>query len=136
MTVIEEIEKAQLKDVPNFNPGDTLDVHVKIVEGEKERVQVFNGTCIRRKGGGMNETFTVRRIVDGEGVERIFLLHSPRIAKVQVKRRGRTRRAKLYYLRDRVGKATRLKDVKRKAKTKAQPAEPEAETPQPAEGRE
>ncbi|NOZ21870.1 MAG: 50S ribosomal protein L19 [Planctomycetes bacterium] len=114
MSIIKEIEEAQLKKVPHFNPGDTVDVHVRIVEGEKERIQIFSGTCIRRNGGGMNETFTVRRIVDGEGVERIFPLHSPRIAKMKVTRRGKTRRAKLYYLRQRTGKGTRVKEIQGK----------------------
>jgi large subunit ribosomal protein L19 len=97
-------------DQPSFQVGDTVDVHQRILEGEKERVQVFNGVVIARKGGGARETFTVRRIVQGEGVERIFPLNSPKIAKIEVKRSGRTRRAKLYYLRKRVGKATRLRE--------------------------
>ena len=97
-----------------FNIGDTVDVHTRILEGEKERIQIFNGVVIARSGGGLRETFTVRRIVQGEGVERIFPLHSPKIAKIEVKRTGRVRRAKLYYLRERVGKATRLKERKPK----------------------
>jgi large subunit ribosomal protein L19 len=109
------VEGAALKkDVPQFQIGDTVDVHVRILEGQKERIQVFSGVVIARKGGGMREMFTVRRIVQGEGVERQFPLHSPRIAKVEVKRTGVTRRAKLYYLRDRVGKATRLRERKPK----------------------
>ena len=116
--IIENIEKPHLKsDVPQFSVGDTVDVHTRIVEGDKERVQVFSGTVIMRKGKGINETFTVRRIVNNEGVERIFPLHSPFIAKVVVKRGGETRRAKLFYLRDRVGKAVRLTE-KRKATKK------------------
>jgi large subunit ribosomal protein L19 len=103
------------KDVPPFAIGDQVDVHQRILEGQKERVQVFSGTVISRRGDGMREMFTVRRIVQGEGVERIFPLHSPKIAKVEVKRTGRVRRAKLYYLRDRVGKATRLRE--RRVKT-------------------
>jgi len=95
-------------EIPVFHVGDTLDVHVRIKEGDKERVQIFAGVCIARKGGGLRETFTVRRIVEGEGVERIFPLHSPNVAKIEVKRAGKVRRAKLYYLRDRVGKATRI----------------------------
>lgn len=106
------------KDVPQFRVGDTVDVHCRIVEGEKERIQVFSGTVIMRKGGGVNETFTVRRIVNNEGVERVFPLHSPFVTKVVVKRSGQTRRAKLFYLRDRVGKATRLSED-RSAKTAA-----------------
>lgn len=102
-----EITKA---DIPLFNVGDSLDVHVRITEGEKERIQIFSGVCIARKGGGLRETFTVRRIVEGEGVERIFPLHSPIVAKIEVKRAGRVRRAKLYYLRERVGKATRIRE--------------------------
>lgn len=110
-------EAAKKKEVPEFQVGDTVDVHQRILEGNKERTQIFSGTVIARRGIGMNEMFTVRRIVQGEGVERVFPLHSPKIAKVAVKRSGRTRRAKLYYLRGRVGKATRLKE--RQAKGEA-----------------
>lgn len=95
---------------PQFEIGDTVDVHQRILEGEKERIQIFNGVVIARHGDGARETFTVRRIVQGEGVERVFPLNSPKIAKIEVKRTGRVRRAKLYYLRDRVGKATRLRE--------------------------
>src|ERR1700722_1445450 len=109
------------KEVAPFDIGDSVEVHQKILEGEKERVQVFSGTVISRKGEGMREMFTVRRIVQGEGVERMFPLHSPRIAKVDVKRTGVVRRAKLYYLRDRVGKATRLRE--RKVKVPGKKAE-------------
>jgi large subunit ribosomal protein L19 len=98
------------KDVPKFDVGDTVDVHQRILDGEKERTQVFNGVVIARRGEGAREMFTVRRIVQGEGVERIFPVNSPKIAKIEVKRSGRTRRAKLYYLRKRVGKATRLRE--------------------------
>jgi large subunit ribosomal protein L19 len=98
------------KDVPAFEVGDNVDVHVRILEGTKERVQIFNGTVIARRGDGMREMFTVRRIVQGEGVERQFPINSPKIAKIEVKRTGKVRRAKLYYLRDRVGKATRLRE--------------------------
>jgi large subunit ribosomal protein L19 len=109
------VEESSLrKDIPQFTIGDLVDVHQRILEGQKERVQVFSGTVIARKGEGMREMFTVRRIVQGEGVERIFPLHSPKIAKVEVKRTGQVRRAKLYYLRDRVGKATRLRERKPK----------------------
>jgi large subunit ribosomal protein L19 len=107
-------ETAAKKEVPQFEIGDTVDVHQRILEGQKERVQIFNGVVIARRGGGMNAMFTVRRIVQGEGVERIFPLHSPKIAKIEVKRTGRVRRAKLYYLRKRVGKATRLRERKPK----------------------
>ena len=105
------VESAHLKETPpEFEIGDTVDVHTKILEGEKERIQVFSGTVIARSGSGSKEMFTVRRIVAGEGVERKFPVHSPRIDKVEVKRRSVVRRAKLYYLRDRVGKAVRLKE--------------------------
>ena len=114
--LVENVEKAHLKsDVPQFTVGDTVDVHTRIVEGDKERVQIFSGTVIMRKGVGINETFTVRRIVNNEGVERIFPVHSPFVANITVKRSGERRRAKLFYLRDRVGKAVRLVE-KRKAK--------------------
>lgn len=113
--IIQELEKefATGKQIDDFVVGDTVDVHVRIIEGEKERVQVFSGTVIARKNGGMNASFTVRRLVAGEGVERVFPLYSPRVEKVETKRRGRVRRSKLYYLRDRVGKATRLKEETR-----------------------
>src|SRR6185437_4307647 len=108
--IIESVEQGYLKkeNIPTFDIGDTVDVHTRIIEGEKERVQIFSGTVIMRKGRGINETFTVRRIVNNEGVERIFPIHSPFIAKLVVKRGGEARRAKLFYLRDRVGKAVRL----------------------------
>lgn len=104
----------QKKDLPEFTIGDTVDVHQRILEGQKERIQIFNGVVIARKGEGMGEMFTVRRIVQGEGVERVFPVHSPKIAKIEVKRTGQVRRAKLYYLRERVGKATRLRERKGK----------------------
>jgi large subunit ribosomal protein L19 len=100
------------KDIPKFSIGDTVDVHVRILEGSKERTQVFSGVVIARKGDGMRAMFTVRRIVQNEGVERVFPLNSPKIAKVEVKRTGQVRRSKLYYLRDRIGKATRLRERK------------------------
>jgi large subunit ribosomal protein L19 len=110
------VEKSSLKDsVPNFQIGDTVDVHCRILEGEKERIQLFTGVVIARSGSGTREMFVVRRIVQGEGVERKFPLHSPRIAKIVVKRHGVVRRAKLYYLRNRTGKATRL--VERRGET-------------------
>src|SRR5437764_8433786 len=106
---LENVEKAHLKaDAPQFEVGDTVDVATRIVEGKKDRIQIFSGTVIMKKGRGINETFTVRRIVNNEGVERIFPMHSPFISKVTVKRGGETRRAKLFYLRDRVGKAVKL----------------------------
>jgi large subunit ribosomal protein L19 len=114
------------KEVPQFEIGDSVDVHQRILEGNKERMQVFSGTVIARAGEGIRETFTVRRIVQGEGVERIFPLHSPKIARVEVKRRGVTRRAKLYYLRDRIGKATRLRERKGKENVAAREQTQEA----------
>lgn len=109
--VINDIEKEYMKpEVPDFQIGDTVEVRVKIVEGEKERVQVFSGVVIARKGSGIRSNFTVRRIVQGEGVERVFPLHSPNIVGVTVTRGAKVRRAKLYYLRDRKGKSARLKE--------------------------
>jgi large subunit ribosomal protein L19 len=112
------IERANLKtDVPEFRVGDRIEVHQKILDGAKERIQVFEGDVIARQNAGVAETVTVRRLVQGEGVERIFPIHSPRIAKIVVKKAGLVRRAKLYYLRDRVGKATKIRDdVKRQTK--------------------
>jgi len=112
--VMDLVENKYVKeDVPQFEIGDTVDVHTKILEGQKERIQVFSGTVIARSGAGVREMFTVRRIVAGEGVERKFPVHSPRIDKVVVKRSSVVRRAKLYFLRDRVGKAVRLKERRR-----------------------
>jgi len=109
--IIKKVEEKHLrKDSPSFKVGDTVDVHVKIIEGDKERVQVFNGTVIAKKGSGIKEVFTVRRIVNNEGVERIFPLHSPNVAKVEVVRSGHTRRSKLYFLRERSGKSVRLRE--------------------------
>lgn len=109
--ILAHVEASSLKpEVATFSIGDTVDVHTRILEGEKERVQIFNGVVIARSGSGSREMFTVRRIVAGEGVERKFPLHSPKIAKIEVKRSGVSRRAKLYYLRDRVGKAVRLRE--------------------------
>jgi large subunit ribosomal protein L19 len=104
-------ERHLRSDLPTFGPGDTLRVHVKVVEGNRERVQAFEGTCIGRSGDGTNATFSVRRVAQGVGVERTFLLHSPRLEKIEVRRQGKVRRAKLYYLRGRIGsKAIRIKD--------------------------
>lgn len=109
--VLKQVEQSSLKpEAPRFQIGDTVDVHTRILEGEKERIQIFSGVVIARSGSGTREMFVVRRIVQGEGVERKFPLHSPRIAKIEVKRSGVVRRAKLYFLRDRVGKAVRLKE--------------------------
>ena len=114
--MIEAVEKDHLKkDVPDVAIGDTVTVHVRIVEGGKERIQPFTGVVIARRGTGINAMFTVRRIVNNEGVERVFPVHSPRIAKVEVTRSGKVRRAKLYYLRDRIGKARRLRERRKKA---------------------
>ena len=115
--LIDLVEQSSLKaEPPEFEIGDTVEVHTRILEGEKERTQIFSGTVIAKSGSGAREMFSVRRIVAGEGVERKFPLHSPRIADVVVKRKGVVRRAKLYFLRDRVGKAVRLKE-RRPAKT-------------------
>ena len=114
--LIDIVEREHLKKrPPEFQVGDTVDVHIRIIEGEKERVQVFNGVVIARKAGGVNAMFTVRRIVANEGVERVFMLHSPLVVKVEVKRHGKVRRAKLYFLRDRVGKARRLREKRRQS---------------------
>lgn len=111
--IIEQVEKEQLKqDITPFNVGDTVKVYVKVVEGDKERVQAYEGVCIAKKGSSIRENFTVRRVSFGIGVERTFPVHSPRIAKIEVIRKGKVRRAKLYYLRDRQGKAAKIKEVK------------------------
>ncbi|MCE2452842.1 MAG: 50S ribosomal protein L19 [Nitrospinae bacterium] len=111
MNIIDKIEREGMrKDVPDFEPGDTVRVHVKIVEGDKERIQVFEGVVIGRQGGGLRERFRVRKLSYGVGVERIFPVHSPRVDKIEVTRKGRVRRAKLYYLRDRKGKAAQVKE--------------------------
>ena len=105
------VDRASLRDdIPTFNPGDTVKVHVRVVEGTRERVQVFQGHVTRRQGGGIRETFTVRKVSFGVGVERTFPVHSPIIARIEVLTRGDVRRAKLYYLRDRVGKAAKIKE--------------------------
>ena len=105
MNIINKIEQEQLNDVADFNVGDTVKVHTRVVEGGKERIQLFQGLCIGRKGSGVNASFTIRKISYGEGVERVFPVHTRRIAKVEVTARGKVRRAKLNYLRDRVGKS-------------------------------
>lgn len=104
MNIIDKIENEQLKDVADFNVGDSLKVHTRVVEGGKERLQIFAGLCIGRKGSGLNTSYTVRKISSGEGVERVFPLHTPRVSHIEVTRRGKVRRAKLNYLRERVGK--------------------------------
>ena len=109
--IIQELEKEQMdKDLPDFGPGDTVVVQVKVKEGERERMQAFEGVCIAKRNRGLNSSFTVRKISHGEGVERVFQAYSPSVAEVQVKRRGDVRRAKLYYLRGRTGKAARIKE--------------------------
>jgi large subunit ribosomal protein L19 len=109
--LIQEITKEQLRtDLPDFRPGDTVRVHVKVVEGNRERIQVFEGVVIKRRGAGISETFTVRKVSYGVGVERTFPVHTPKIAKLEVVRRGKVRRAKLYYLRQLRGKAARIKE--------------------------
>ncbi len=127
--LMEMVESRYQKDsIPEFRVGDTVDVHQKIVEGNKTRTQVFNGVVIARKGRGINSSFTVRRIVNNEGVERVFPCHSRLIGKIEVKRRGKVRRAKLYFLRDRVGKARKLRELRsgkattKSSKTKAAPS--------------
>ena len=115
MNIIDKIERQGMrKDVPEFDSGDTVRVHVKIVEGDKERIQVFEGVVMGRQGGGLRERFRVRKLSYGIGVERIFPLHSPRVDKIEITRRGRVRRAKLYYLRDRKGKAAQVKERRRR----------------------
>ncbi len=109
-------ESSLKQDVPSFKIGDTVNVSVRIVEGDKERIQVFTGVVIARKGSGVSETFTVRRIVNNEGVERTFPIHNPKVASIEVVRSGKVRRAKLYFLRDRIGKATRLKEIRKPTK--------------------
>lgn len=111
MNIISVLEQEQLrKDIPDFRPGDTVKVHVKVVEGNRERIQVFEGVVIGRQNGGVRETFTVRRVSYGIGVERTFFVHSPRLAKIEVSRRGIVRRAKLHYLRGLTGKAARIRE--------------------------
>jgi large subunit ribosomal protein L19 len=109
--LIDALEREQLRsDIPVFRPGDTLRVHVKVIEGNRERIQAFEGVCIKRQGGGIRETFTVRRVSYGVGVERTFPVHSPKLEKIEVLRLGKVRRAKLYYLRNLTGKAARIKE--------------------------
>ncbi len=111
MNIIDALTQEQLRsDLPQLNIGDTLKVYFKVIEGSRERVQVFEGTLIKKKGGGISETFTVRRLASGVGVERTFPYHSPKIEKIEVSRKGKVRRAKLYYLRDRIGKRAKVKE--------------------------
>lgn len=114
MDLIRAVESEQLRtDIPRFQAGDTVRVHVKVVEGSNERIQIFEGIVLRRMGGGINELFTVRKISQGVGVERTFPIHSPRIAKIEVVRQGKVRRARLYYLRERSGRAARIRERRR-----------------------
>jgi large subunit ribosomal protein L19 len=129
MNVLQELEREQIaartaeRPIPEFAPGDTVRVNVKVVEGSRERVQAFEGVCIARKNRGINSSFTVRKISYGEGVERIFPLYSPQLASIEVVRRGRVRRAKLYYLRGRTGKAARIQEKRDERARTAQAAE-------------
>ncbi|MBO8171052.1 MAG: 50S ribosomal protein L19 [Bacillaceae bacterium] len=112
--IIRNIQQDYLKkDIPDFRPGDTVRVHVKVIEGQRERIQVFEGVVIKRRGSGISETYTVRKMSSGVGVERTFPLHSPKVDKIEVVRKGRVRRSKLYYIRDRVGKAARIREARR-----------------------
>lgn len=114
MNIIDMIEKKQMRDdIPEFGPGDTVRVHYKVIEGGKERIQIFEGIVLRRQGAGVRETVTVRKVSHGVGVERTIPLHSPKIAKLEVVRRGDVNRAKLYYLRGKVGRAARVKEKRR-----------------------
>ena len=125
-TAIADLERAQIReDIPGFRPGDTLKVHVRVVEGSRTRIQVFQGVVIRRQGGGLRESFTARKISFGVGVERTFPVHSPTISKIEVVTRGRVRRAKLYYLRERRGKKARIKE--RREAVPAREATPQSE---------
>jgi large subunit ribosomal protein L19 len=118
MQITDVVERAQLRDdLPDFRPGDTVKVHVRVVEGSRERIQVFQGFVLRRQGGGLRETFTVRKVSFGVGVERTFPVHSPSIAKVELVSRGDVRRAKLYYLRERTGRAAKIKEKRSPART-------------------
>ena len=111
--LIEELTQEQLRsDIPSFRPGDTVRVHAKVVEGTRERIQIFEGVVIKRRGAGISETYTVRKVSNGVGVERTFPLHTPKIEKIEVKRRGKVRRAKLYYLRSLRGKAARIQEIR------------------------
>src|SRR5215211_4367873 len=127
MNILQQLDREQIeklgKDVPDFQPGDTLIVNVKVKEGERSRVQAYEGVCIARNGGGLNESFTVRKISYGEGVERVFPVHSPNIDSIKVVRRGKVRRAKLYYLRDRRGKSARIAERPGRGKAPATAAE-------------
>ena len=130
MNIIEQLDREQIarlgQQVPDFQPGDTVQVNVKVVEGERTRVQAYEGVCIARSGGGLNESFTVRKISYGEGVERVFPIYSPMIDSIKVVRRGKVRRAKLYYLRDRRGKSARIAERSDRARPAEGSTPPEA----------
>jgi large subunit ribosomal protein L19 len=132
MSVIQELEKEQMaklsagKEIPDFGPGDTVLVNVKVVEGDRTRLQAYEGVCIGRSGGGLNENFTVRKISYGEGVERVFPLYSPTVDSIQVVRRGKVRRAKLYYLRSRRGKSARIGERQERSTETAEAAHQKA----------
>jgi large subunit ribosomal protein L19 len=113
MNVIEMIEQEQIKQLPDFGPGDTVKIHMKVIEGGRERLQAFEGVVLKRSGSGLSQRVTVRRISHAVGVERCFMLHSPRLEKIEVLRHGRVRRAKLYYLRERLGKSARIREKRR-----------------------
>ncbi|HEX6677564.1 MAG TPA: 50S ribosomal protein L19 [Actinomycetes bacterium] len=118
MQITDAVERAQLRDdLPDFRPGDTVKVHVRVVEGSRSRIQIFQGFVLRRQGGGLRETFSVRKVSFGVGVERTFPVHSPSIAKVELVTRGDVRRSKLYYLRERTGKAAKIKEKRSPART-------------------
>jgi large subunit ribosomal protein L19 len=132
MNIIDRLEAALVRtDLPRITPGDTVKVHVKVKEGEKERIQMFQGVIIAIRGGGMRTSFTVRKVSSGVGVERVFPLNSPTVSKIEVLRHGKVRRAKLYFLRKKLGKAGRLKEVRRDTKAKA--PKPAIEAPAAAE---
>jgi len=138
--ILQKLEEEQLKkDLPDFSIGDTVSVHTRIIEGSKERIQVFTGTVIAKKGTGLSETFSLHRVAYGEGMERVFLLHSPRISKIEVVKKGKVRRSKLYYLRGTFGKAAKVKGrlvQSKKIKKSAEPAleaAPAAEESKPEE---
>ena len=133
MNVIDQIEQEQFKEaVPALRPGDTIRVHAKVVEGTRERIQVFEGLVIRVTGGGLRKNFTVRRVTHGVGVERTFMIHSPRIDKIEVLRHGDVRQARLYYLRDKIGKEGRIRE--RRPKAVAEPARPTEAQSEPKPG--
>ena len=139
MNIIQQLDQEQIakvgREIPDFQPGDTLIVNVKVKEGERSRVQAYEGVCIARSGGGLNESFTVRKISYGEGVERVFPVHSPNIDSIKVVRRGKVRRAKLYYLRDRRGKSARIAERTERTE-RAAPQQAKTETPAAAEAAE